>query len=266
MSHLVPNSQPPGGHKLVPPASMNQHRAPSMNPPHTTPTRLHQAKEEHLLAINKQLLHELSQLKSCLALSIGSEEQLQRVLENEDVADRFQTEDHPGSVFDLYQQLRSGFCALERSREDFTLRRVTEVVRLRILYGNLCLVESHKQSADGRLFFTKQLLPHLPKSLYETCETAVLRFLKETFSPLVDESFLNAGILQPKVNAYVYTEETVSVGVGGENENDKGVGGAGSGGGGAAGCQTSSQTFGKSYPGTGGGGGGAAADELRRCR
>eukprot|EP00925_Amoebophrya_sp_RCC4383_P021218 GSA25T00018167001.1 len=152
---------------------------------------------------NQQLLEELRLLKACLAVPVSSEQALERLL-REDAAhgqsslDAFGTEQW-GTFPDFFEEIRSGFSAL---------RRVIEVVRLRLSFpkdSGYTLVESHKQSPDGRLFFSKQLLPSKQKHLtLETSEDAAERFLSETFfNDLNLEEWQACVVTKPD---YTYTE------------------------------------------------------------
>lgn len=155
---------------------------------------------DRLLTQQRLLQEELRKVKQKNQVQVPTEDVLRRLLKEDDpesFAD-FGVEDF-GSVSDLFNELRTGFACLER---DFSgtlggpgglggggsLVRVVETVAIKLSYkkASLVLVESHEQLPDGRLFFSKNLLPTVQKNLFESCEGAAERYLDAIFSNASD--------------------------------------------------------------------------------
>lgn len=150
-----------------------------------------------LVKQNRQLLDENKKLKVQKQVMVHSEEGLRRVLDQDPFVNMscFGHNNYK-NVSDLYFELQHEICWLER--DDRGLRRVLDVVIVRLSYKDLVLVESHEQMSDGRVR-SRNLLPGVKKRLSETIGAALERWIHK-------ELGLNFDCLK-QAAAYSYSEQ-----------------------------------------------------------
>ncbi|KAF4652938.1 hypothetical protein FOL47_010776 [Perkinsus chesapeaki] len=124
---------------------------------------------------NRQLLDENKKLKVQKQVMVHSEEGLRRVLD-QDPSVNMSCFGHNNykNVSDLYYELQHEICWLERS--DQGIRRVLDVVIVRVTYKDLILIESHEQMTDGRVR-SRNMLPGVKKRLSEPLGAALDRWI-----------------------------------------------------------------------------------------
>eukprot|EP00397_Hematodinium_sp_SG-2012_P000013 GEMP01000013.1.p1 GENE.GEMP01000013.1~~GEMP01000013.1.p1 ORF type:complete len:4104 (+),score=709.09 GEMP01000013.1:293-12604(+) len=132
-------------------------------------------KYERKMDVQRQLVEELRMYKLLHAVKAASVSELRQILsEDPDVElDRFGTDDFK-TVEELFQEMESLRCVLERTPKG--IRRVVEIVVVRICYRDLALVETHEQLPDGQVR-SRNILPGAKMVLGETADDAVERFL-----------------------------------------------------------------------------------------
>jgi hypothetical protein len=186
-------SQPPGENKQTDssdgtstgPSALSQRRLSSGfkdgvendDPQAPKPGSIWGRRFERLRQQNRQLLEELKKLKMGRAVPIHSEEALETIIrEDPEIdADAFGVDNYK-TVANLYRELSACLCTLERDTRG--IRRVLEVVFVRLRYNDVVLVETHEQMNDGRVR-SRNFLPGVKKLLGESSQEAVERWMEK---------------------------------------------------------------------------------------